>query len=131
MKNLLLCGLAVLLLWSLPARAEEFTDDAFCAASKQAAANLKADGPKWVDQITRQDGMNVDCDGKSLEFKKYVKLNAADMQHGWEDQMQQAWDSMYCQDPSMALAISHGWTINVTVSMADGATLPVTVHCAN
>ena len=129
MKKLIACALAALLLSSLSARAAEFSDDAFCTASKQAAANLKADGPKWVDQVTRSDGMNVDCDGKTVEFKKYLKLNAADMQHGWEDQMQQAWDQMYCQDLSMVNAMSHGWTITVTTDTADGTTLPVTVHC--
>lgn len=129
MKKLIACGLAVLLLSAQAARAEDFTDDAFCTTAKQAAANLKAEGPKWVDQVTRNDGMNVDCEGKAVEFKKYLKVNAADMQHGWEDQMQQAWDQMYCQDPSMVNAMAHGWTLTVTTDLADGATLPVTVHC--
>jgi hypothetical protein len=112
-----------------PVRAEEFTDDAFCAASTQAASNLKAEGPKWADQVTRNDGMTVDCEGKSVEFKKFLKLNAGDMQHGWEDQMQQAMNQTYCQDPAMALAMQHGWTLNVNISMADGTTLPVAVDC--
>jgi hypothetical protein len=130
MQKILFPALVHALLFAAPpARAGEFSDDAFCAASRQAESNLKAEGPKWVDDVTRNDGMTVDCDNKAVEFKKFLKVNAADMQHGWEDQMQQAMNQTYCQDPSMALAMDHGWSVNVSISMADGAKLPVSVTC--
>jgi hypothetical protein len=130
MKQFFAYALAALLFVSAtPARSAEFSDDQFCAASTQAAKDFDAKGPTWADQVTRSDGLTVDCEGKSIEYKKFVKLNAADMQHGWEDQMQQAWNQIYCSDAPVAAAIANGWTVNVALTMQDNATLPITVSC--
>lgn len=121
--------LAALLLLAPAAARADFSDEQFCTASNEAAKALDASGPQWADQVTRSDGIAVDCDGKTVDYKKFVKLNAADMQHGWEDQMQQAWNQIYCGDANVAAAISNGWTVSVSLTMQDNTSLPLTIGC--
>lgn len=130
MTKFLLCAVAAALLYhAAPARADDFSDDQFCTASNDAAKELEASGPQWVDKVTRADGITVDCANKSVDFKKFLKLNASDMGDGWQDKMQQAMNQMYCQDPNVGTAIQHGWTVSVSLTLQDNTQLPVTVGC--
>ncbi len=112
-----------------PASAQSFSDNDFCTAQNAAAAALDKSGPQWVDQVTRQDAIAVDCDNRAIAYKKFIKVKSTDMQEGWQDQMQQAWDQIYCQDQTVAPAIENGWTVKVYLTLADNQDLALTVKC--
>ena len=129
MKPLPLLFAAVLFFTAAAARAQEFSDEQFCTESKAAEATLNAQGPQWVDKVTRQDGFIVDCAAKSVMYKKYVKLAASDMPQGWENDMQSAWNQYYCANDSIRAAIANGWTVTVDVTLADDTGRDMTVIC--
>ena len=130
MKSIFACALVIAALTSTsPARADNFSDSDFCESANSQAKALEQSGPQWVDQVTRMDAIAVDCDGKAIAFKKFVKVKASDMQQGWQAQMQQAWNQIYCQDQTVAPAIENGWTVKVYVTLADNASMSMTVAC--
>jgi hypothetical protein len=130
MKKLLLPLLAALLLpAAFPAQAAQFTDEQFCKESKSASETINAQGPQWIDEVTRQDSFDVSCIQKSLEYTKFVNVNSSDMPAGWEKQMQAASSQYYCQSPELRLAMQHEWTVTVNITLADGAAIAVPVVC--
>ncbi len=121
-------SVTILLALCAPALAKEFSDADFCAAMKQKSIALKADRPRW-DGDERLDAIHPDCDAKTVEFNWSLKQSAADQSHGWEDRLQHEWDSRYCSDADVAPALAQGWTVKVTLALADGSTLPLSVYC--
>jgi hypothetical protein len=130
MKPLLALLLAAVLLFSsLSAKAQEFSDEQFCTESKAAAETINAQGPQWVDKVTRQDGFDVDCEARKVTYKKFVKLNAMDMPVNWEAEMEGAMDNYYCENSSIRAAIANSWTVVVEIKLADGGGRDIYVAC--
>jgi hypothetical protein len=111
------------------ANAKDFSDGGFCQAMTQKGQALKANRAQWIDDETRLDAINADCEGRTLEFRYYLKQKPSEMRHGWEDEMQRRWDANYCSDADTAEALAHGWTVKVTLTLADDSTLPLDVYC--
>ena len=56
-----------------------FDQDEFCDSVMEVAQRMNARRGRWLDRSTRQDGVAVDCESKTLEANRFVNANPGDM----------------------------------------------------
>jgi hypothetical protein len=79
-----------------PAPALPFDHGEFCAAVTDVARRMNARSGRWLDRSTRYDGVELDCDAKILEAKRFVNADPDEMREGWESGKQREWNAHYC-----------------------------------
>ena len=52
-----------------------FDQDEFCDSVTEVAQRMNARRGRWLDRSTRQDGVMVECEAKTLEAKRFVNAN--------------------------------------------------------
>src|SRR6476619_7673212 len=62
-----------------PAPALPFDQDEFCVAVTDVARRMNARRGKWLDRSTRHDGVEVDCDAKTLEAHRFLNTEQDSM----------------------------------------------------
>ena len=59
-----------------PLPALPFDQDEFCVAVSDIVRHTNARKGRWLDRSTRHDGVELDCDAKTLEAKRFVNADA-------------------------------------------------------
>jgi hypothetical protein len=101
-----------------PSRA--FDDAQFCVAVKEFIRSVAGDVGSWTDRFTRNDGVEIGCDRKTVHFKRFYKAPASSLRDGWEARQAEAWESAYCTRSIWSEAAGNGWVISATVTTATG-----------
>ena len=115
------------LLFGIPAVA--FDDAAFCQRLTDFAAKANADKPGATDPLTRNDAMVVDCDRKTVQFKKSVALSYSELGETWHVSKQREWNSVHCGNVEWAPIFVNGWKVSTTVTTFDGKRVTFFAEC--
>ena len=107
-----------LALAGLPARA--FDDAEFCVAAKEFVRSVAGDVGTWTDRFTRNDGVEIGCDLKTVHFKRYYKAPASTLRDAWKESQAETWESATCNRSLWRDAVENGWVVSATVTTATG-----------
>ncbi|HWE17196.1 MAG TPA: hypothetical protein VG758_08435 [Hyphomicrobiaceae bacterium] len=107
-----------LALAGMPARA--FDDAEFCVAAKEFVRSVAGDVGTWTDRFTRNDGVEIGCDLKTVHFKRYYKAPASALRDAWKESQAESWESTTCSRSLWRDAVGNGWVISATVTTATG-----------
>jgi hypothetical protein len=102
---------------------QAFDDAQFCVAAKEFVRSVTGDVGTWTDRFTRNDGVEVGCDQKTVHFKRFYKAPASALRDGWQDRQARAWESAYCTRSIWREAAGNGWVVSATVTTATGERL--------
>jgi hypothetical protein len=111
----------------LPALA--FDQDAFCVAVADIAHRMNARKGRWLDRSTRHDGVELDCESKTFEAKRFVNADPDEMRDGWETRKEREWNTRYCNDEAWREAIDNGWSIVSTLTFRNGEPVSFVAEC--
>ena len=84
------------ILAAAPTFASAFSDQDFCSAARQFAAAIERDVGIWVDRTTRNAGVGVFCERKSVEFWHFTYISSASMDEAWQRRKAGDWNSKQC-----------------------------------
>jgi len=84
---------------------------------------------KWLDRSTRHDGVEVDCEAKTLEAHRFLNTEPNAMREGWEARKQRQWNAAYCNHESWREAIDNGWSIVSTLTFRTGEQVWFVAEC--
>ncbi len=99
---------------------QAFDDGQFCVAAKEFIRSAAGDVGTWTDRLTRNDGVEIGCDLKTVHFKRFYKAPASALRDGWQERQADAWESGYCTRSIWREAVENGWVISATVTTATG-----------
>jgi len=106
-----------------------FDDKDFCSAARQFAAAVERDVGVWIDRATRNGGMGVFCERKSVEFWHFTYAASASMDEAWRRRKSSDWNAKQCASPTWGDAIRHGWKVDLVVTSADRRQVAFTARC--
>jgi hypothetical protein len=106
-----------------------FEQGEFCQAVKDIERRMNARKGKWLDRSTRHDGVQVDCESKTFEARRFLNADPDAMRRGWEARNKRQWNAAYCNDESWREAIDNGWKIVSTLTFRTGEQLSVVSVC--
>jgi hypothetical protein len=118
---LLAGGLAVLAAAADPARAFDSTQ--FCLAVREVTRYAEGDIGTWLDRVTRNDGVEIECERKLVHFKRYFRLPPGSAQEAWKERKAEEWESAYCQRSIWREAVDNGWIVSATLTTSTGERL--------
>jgi hypothetical protein len=113
----------------IPSPALPFDQDEFCVAVTHVARRMDARRGKWLDRSTRHDGVEVDCESKTLEAKRFINADPDAMREGWEARKESEWDAAYCNHEPWRDAIDNGWSIISTLTFSTGQQISFVAEC--
>ena len=96
-----------------------------------ARADASHDRPqgRWLDRTTRHDGVELDCEAKTLEVKRFVNADPTTLRQGWEARKRREWNARYCSDESWREAIDNDWSIIATLTFRTGEQMSLVAEC--
>jgi hypothetical protein len=118
---------ALPLIVSIPAHA--FDERAFCVAARQIALAENKDKGVWIDRTTRNDGMTVSCQSRTVLFHRFFNTHSAAMDEPWQRSKAEEWSAAHCSNPIWAEAIQSGWMIGAAYVAGDGVRVSVWARC--
>ena len=83
----------------------------------------------WIDRSTRNGGMGVFCERKSVEFWHFTYAASASMDEAWRRRKSSDWNAKQCASPTWGDAIRHGWKVDLVVTSADRRQVAFTARC--
>ena len=127
-RVLLRLGLLACLLAG-PAPAWALDDKQFCVSTQQLAIAAEKDVGVWIDRVTRNAGMAVSCDRKTVEFTRFTYAPSSSMNEAWRQSKAADWNAVHCNSAIWREAIANGWKIVLSQTSADGGQVVITAHC--
>lgn len=89
-------------------------NEQFCTAMSEIARLGNANAGTWINRTTRDDGIEVICRIRTVNYKRFIRSNPA--APDWRSRKQREWDSTACSSPLLREAIENGWIITTTIS---------------
>jgi hypothetical protein len=114
---------------TVPGPATAFDDKAYCVAVRQLALAAETDVGVWVDKSTRNAGMQVSCDRKTVEFRRFTYAPSAAMDQTWRARKAVDWAAAHCANPVWSDALHNGWKVVLSVTSADGGHVAINAQC--
>jgi len=121
-------GLACCLLLAM-APALALDDKEFCVSAQQLAIAAEKDVGVWIDRVTRNAGMVVSCDRKTVQFTRFTYAPSASMNDAWKASKAADWNATHCSSPIWGEAVRGGWKIVLSQTAADGGQVTITAQC--
>jgi hypothetical protein len=121
---------AGLLMLTTAAPAPAFNDREFCVVAQQFAIAAEKDVGVWIDRVTRNAGMAVACDKKTVEFTRFTYAPSASMDQAWKERKGADWSAVHCGSAVWNEAIRNGWKIVLSQTSADGGRVLIAAQCA-
>jgi hypothetical protein len=122
--------ISAIMLTLMPAPALTFDHEEFCVALTDIAHRMNARKGRWLDRSTRHDGVELDCEAKIFEAKRFINAGPDDMREGAEARKEREWNAHCCNHESWREAIDNGWSIISTLSFRSGGQLSFVAECA-
>jgi hypothetical protein len=94
--------------------------DQFCRAMTEIARLGNVDAGRWLDRYTRDDGVEVLCDIRTVNFKRFIRPGPDSKEPGWKQKKSQEWNSTACSSSVLREAIDGGWIITSAITIAGG-----------
>lgn len=116
-------------LFTSMAPALAFSDREFCIVAQQLVAATQADVGVWIDRQTRNAGMSVSCDRRTVEFTRFTYQPSASMDQAWRERKAADWNAVHCASPVWNEAVRNGWKIVLVQASADGGRVTVAAEC--
>ncbi len=104
-------------------------DAAFCKMLTESAVKVNDAKGSMVDSATRNEGMEVSCDKKSVAFKKSLTVNVSQLHDGWLARTEKRWNEALCNLEDWAFAIKTGWTVSMPFTAPDEEPFTLTAKC--
>lgn len=117
------------ILAAAPTLTSAFSDQDFCSAARQFAAAIERDVGIWVDRTTRNAGVGVFCERKSVEFWHFTYISSASMDEAWQRRKAGDWNTKQCASLTWGDAIRNGWRIDLVITSADGRRVAFAARC--
>ena len=121
-------GLACCLVLGM-APALALDDKEFCVSAQQLAIAAEKDVGVWIDRVTRNAGMVVSCDRKTVQFTRFTYVPSASMNDAWKASKAADWNATHCSSPIWGEAVRGGWKIVMSQTAADGGQVTITAQC--
>jgi hypothetical protein len=112
-----------------PVPALPFDHDQFCTAITDISRRMNSRKGRWLDRTTRHDGVELDCEAKTLETKRFINADPDEMRQGWETRKEREWNAHYCNHESWRDAIDNGWSIISTLTFRTGEQVSFVAEC--
>jgi hypothetical protein len=122
-----LAAVCCLLIGAAPAVALDDRD--FCVSAQQLAIAAEKDVGVWIDRVTRNAGMIVTCDRKTVQFTRFTYAPSASMNDAWKASKAADWNATHCSSPIWGEAVRGGWKIVLSQTAADGGQVTITAQC--
>jgi hypothetical protein len=103
--------------------------DAICQAMRVVARAANGDAGTWLDRHTRNDGVEVLCRARTVQFRRFSTLPSGALNKDWKDRQQQDWDRYYCSDYAWRPAIAAGWNILLSMTTRAGESAKIIAAC--
>jgi hypothetical protein len=103
-------------------------NEQFCTAMSEIARLGKANVGTWIDRNTRDDGVEVICRIRTVNYRRFVKSNPA--APDWRARKQREWNSTACSSPLLREAIENGWIITTTITVTGAERLILIASCS-
>jgi hypothetical protein len=103
------------------------SERALCLELTHFAVGANAKAGRWLDRVTRHDGVVVACADKRVEFKRFTTIDRA--RDGWEEQKELELKRASCTNGIARRAMDGGWTILATYTLATGDDISVSADC--
>ncbi|KAB2918996.1 MAG: hypothetical protein F9K29_07175 [Hyphomicrobiaceae bacterium] len=87
-----------------------------------------ADAGRWLDRNTRDDGVELLCEIRTVNFKRFLTRSST-LQPGWESRKQEEWNRAHCSNVLWREAIDNGWNITTTITTAAGERRLIVAQC--
>jgi hypothetical protein len=100
----------------------------FCKAMTEIARSGNVDAGRWLDRHTRDDGVEVLCGMRTVNFKRFTNVTP-DPAGVWRQQKAVEWNSTACSSAVLRDAIASGWIITSVITAASGARTLVIATC--
>ena len=97
--------------------------------AQQLAIAAEKDVGVWIDRVTRNAGMAVTCDRKTVEFTRFTYAPSASMDEAWKASKSADWNATHCSSGVWGEAIRGGWKIVLSQTSADGGQVRITAQC--
>jgi hypothetical protein len=104
-------------------------DREFCVSAQQLALAAEKDVGVWIDRQTRNAGMVVACDKKTVQFTRFTYAPSASMNEAWKERKAADWNAVHCNSAIWKGAIANGWKIVLSQTAADGGQATITAQC--
>jgi hypothetical protein len=101
-------------------QAPAFDDAQFCIAAKEFVRSAAGDVGTWTDRFTRNDGVEIGCELKTVHFKRYSKAPASALRDEWKERQAANWESGTCSRWMWRDAVENGWVVSATITTATG-----------
>jgi hypothetical protein len=119
---------AVVLFLSTGAPLAAVDHEQFCKAMTEIARLGNLDAGRWLDRHTRDDGVEVLCGMRTVNFKRFTNINP-DPGGIWRQQKALEWNSTACSSAVLRDAIASGWIITSLVTATSGERTLVIATC--
>jgi hypothetical protein len=123
----LLYGVLLLMVGATPVSALD--DGDYCVLAQQLALAAEKDIGIWIDRSTRNAGMQVSCDRRIIEYRRFTYSPSASMTDAWKARKGADWSRTHCDSAIWRDAIGRGWKIVLSETAADGASVTFTAQC--
>jgi hypothetical protein len=95
-------------------------NEQFCKAMSEISRLGNANAGTWIDRNTRDDGVEVICNIRTVNYKRFIRSRPASPGADWRTRMQQEWIGTACSSMLLREAIENGWIITTTLTLASG-----------
>ena len=102
-------------------------NEQFCSAMSEIARLGNANAGNWIDRNTRDDGVEVVCRIRTVNYKRFIRSSPA--APDWRDRKQREWNSTACSSVILRDAIENGWIITSSITSADGERILLIATC--
>jgi hypothetical protein len=103
--------------------------DPMCQAMMVIARAANADAGTWLDRSTRNEGVEVSCPTRVVQFKRFSTLPQGAQNKDWRDRLQQEWNRNYCNDYAWRPAIDAGWKLRLSLITRAGERAEIIATC--
>jgi hypothetical protein len=98
-----------------------------CQAATLHARAADADVGLWLDRQTRHDGIQVVCNIRTVQFRRFLNVHAP--ASSWHARKAEEWNSINCSDRVWRIAIDDGWMIMETITTPSGEHADMIATC--
>lgn len=103
-------------------------NEQFCTAMSEIARLGNGNVGTWIDRNTRDDGVEVICRIRTVNYRRFIKSNPA--APDWRDRKQREWNSTACSSALLREAIENGWIITTTITAPGSERVILIASCS-
>jgi hypothetical protein len=104
-------------------------NEQFCTAISEIARVGNANAGTWLDRHTRDDGIEVLCRIRTVNYKRFFSSSLTGQAPDWRERKQREWNSTACSSIVLRDAIDNGWMITSSITSATGERILLIATC--